>query len=109
MKYLIEKIYPYSVFRFTFFLVLIVGGLFAFIFLIVSVFLHQFLIALLIFIVGIPLLAFVKGLIASGLALLYSTFAKKFGGLSIEVKEETTNEHEEKKHRNTEIGKHEKI
>lgn len=108
MKYSIEKIYPYSVFRFTFFLVLIIGGLLAFIFLIVSLFLHQLLIALLIFIVGIPLLALIKGLIASGLALLYSTFAKKFGGMSIEL-EEATNQHEEKNHRITETEKHGKI
>ncbi|MBU1078033.1 MAG: hypothetical protein KKH98_12120, partial [Spirochaetes bacterium] len=71
-----------------FFITLILGGLFSFIFLLISLFLGYFLLGILIFTVGVPLLALITGSIVYLDSLIYSVFAKKFGGIDIELKKE---------------------
>ncbi len=88
MKYIIEKIYPGSAFRLYFFFTLVTGGIFAFLFLFVSLFLGCFWLGLLIFTVGVPLLAFVIGGLVYIDSHIYSLFAEKFSGISIELKKD---------------------
>lgn len=86
MKYTLEKIYPGSVFRLWFFIVLAIGGCMGFIFLIVSIFLHQVWLGLAALAAGVPFLAFIAGSIGFIVTSIYSAFAKKFGGINVELK-----------------------
>lgn len=88
MKYTIDKIYPGTAFRLFFFMTLIIGGFLGLLFLIVSLFFGYVFLGILIFTVGIPLLSIVVGLCAYLDSLFYSIFAKKFGGLKIELKKD---------------------
>ena len=88
MKYNIEEIYPGTAFRFVFFLILIICGFFSFIYLLISIFMNQFLIGILIFAIGVPLLALLGGFAAYIKAIIYTIFAKKFGGISVELKKQ---------------------
>ncbi len=88
MKYRIEKIYPGSAFRLYFFITLITGGAFALIFLFVSIFLGIFWLGLLVFTAGVPLLAVLTGGLVYIDSHIYTLFAEKFGGISIELKKD---------------------
>ena len=88
MKYVLEKIDPGSAFRLYFFITLITCSFPGFLFLIVSIFLRWFWFGLLVFTVGVPLLAFVTGGILYIDTYIYSLFAKKFGGIGIELKKD---------------------
>jgi hypothetical protein len=90
MKYVIEKIYPGSAFRLYFFITLITLGLAGLIFLIISPFLHCFLWALVIFMVGIPLTAFLVGSIVYIDTAIYTYFSKMFQGIIVELKKDDT-------------------
>ena len=88
MKYNIEEIYPGTAFRLVFFIILIIFGFLSFIYLLISVFIHQLLLGLLIFAIGVPLLALLGGFAAYIQAIIYTIFAKKFGGISVELKKQ---------------------
>ncbi len=88
MKYIIEKIYPETVFRIYFFTFLIIGECFGLLFLFISLFLGWFLIGLLVFLVGIPLLALIIGIFGYIGTYIYSAFAEKFGGIGVELRKD---------------------
>ena len=88
MKYYINNIDSTSAFRLYFFITLITAGSFALAFLFISIFIGLFWLGLLIFVVGVPLLAFITGGIVYIDTQVYSVFSEKFGGIKIDLKKE---------------------
>ncbi len=86
MKYTLEKIYPETAFRLYFFIVLVAGGIAGLLFVIISLFLNMLLFSILIFMIGVPLLALITGSIGALYTWLYSIFAEKFGGIEVKLK-----------------------
>lgn len=90
MKYTLEKIYPETAFRLYFFIVLVTAGIAGLLFLIISLFIDMLLLGILIFTVGVPLLALITGSMAALYTCLYSVFAEKFGGVEVNFKKNET-------------------
>ncbi len=88
MRYEVKQIDPISVFRLVFFLTLILGGIASLIFIIISLFIGKLLLAILIFAVGVPLVALIKAFFVYLFILIYNLFAKKFGGIIIYISNE---------------------
>jgi hypothetical protein len=85
MKYEIIKIDSASVFRLVFFVSLIVNGILGIVFIIISPFIGKFFIALIFFVIGAPLISLIKAFIFWIMVNIYNIFAKKFGGIEIEL------------------------
>lgn len=88
MKYELTEISVGSVFRLVFFVTLVIGGFLSLLYMLISIFTGRIVIALLIFAVGVPLLALFKAVISIICVSVYNIFAKKFGGIIIDLKEE---------------------
>lgn len=88
MKYILDKIYPGSVFRLFFFITLVIAGLFSLLFLISSVFFGYLLISVIIFVIGVPLLALFVGFAGFIYTWIYTGFARKFGGIKVDLKKD---------------------
>lgn len=85
MRYELNYIEPGSVFRLIFFIILVIGGLLSLIYIVISIFIGRIVIALIIFAVVVPIVAFLKAGIAWICVNIYNIFAKKFGGIMINL------------------------
>jgi len=87
MKHQITEINSGSVFRLIFFVTLVIGGFLSLLYILISIFIGRIVIALLIFVVGVPLLALLKAIIGVICVSIYNIFAKKFGGIIINIEQ----------------------
>ncbi len=83
MKYEIKNIQPDSYFRFVFFVTLIAGAVLASAYLIISIFTGLFILGIIIFAFGVPVLALIAASLFYLIAKVYNIFALKFGGIII--------------------------
>ncbi len=88
MKYEVNNIYPVSIFRFVFFITLIFSALLSFIYVIISIFTGYLILAIIIFAFGVPLLSLILAVLFYILGIIYNVFAKKFGGILIDFRED---------------------
>jgi len=87
MKYEITEISSGSVFRLIFFVTLVIGGFLSLLYILISIFIGRIVIALLIFVVGVPLLALLKAVVGVICVSIYNAFAKKFGGIIFNIEQ----------------------
>lgn len=87
MKYELTEIDSGSVFRLVFFTLLIILGFIGLIVIVITLITGRLVLGIIFFIVGAPLIAFLKASLFWIISKIYNIFAKKFGGININIDE----------------------